>query len=138
MAEIWEFSVDVAAIGISGHRGDPANRRWYFLREGFFKKPSKGLFITNSFGSGLPPPVSLVVSSMFCRNLVAKLSVGLIEAFCPFVTQPTGEFAKAGGIVFPQCRQQQPSYLPGGTERSGWMPVWWKCGLDRLPICRVL
>jgi hypothetical protein len=119
MAEIWEFSMDVAAIGISSDRGDPANRRRCFLSEGFFKEPSKCLFITNSFGSWLPPPVSLVISSMSRRNPVAELSVGLIEAFCPFVTQPTGEVAKAGAIVFPQRRHQELSHLPRGTERSG-------------------
>ena len=103
MAEVREFSVNVAAIGISDDRGDTANKRWCFLSERFFKNPSKGLFIANSRGSRLPPPVCLVVSSMFRRNLVAKLPVNPVEAFCAFVTQSDGEFAKAGAIVFPQC-----------------------------------
>jgi len=100
MAEVREFSVNVAAIGISDDRGDTANKRWCFLSERFFKNPSKGLFITNSRGSRLPPPVRLVISSMFRRNLVAKLPVNPVEAFCAFVTQSDGEFAKAGAIVF--------------------------------------
>src|SRR5215472_9113839 len=72
MAEVREFSVNVAAIGTSDDGGDTANRRWCFLGERFFKEPSKGLFVTNSRGSRLPPPVCLVVPSMFRRSLVAK------------------------------------------------------------------
>ena len=124
IAEVREFSANVASVGISDDRGDTANRRWCFLSQRFFKELSKGLFITNSRGSRLPPPVCLVVSSMFRRNLVAELPVNLVEAFCAFVTQSEGEFAKAGAIVFTQCRHQKPPHLPTRTERFTRMWVW--------------
>jgi len=38
--------VNVAAIGISGPRGDAAHRCRCFLSQGLLKEPSKGLFAT--------------------------------------------------------------------------------------------
>src|SRR5215467_8347765 len=105
--------------------GDTANRRWCFLGERFFKEPSKGLFVTNSRGSRLPPPVCLVVPSMFPVVWWQSL-VNLVEVFCAFVTQSDGEFTKARAIIFPQCRRQKPPYLPRRTDRFARMWVWWK------------
>jgi len=112
LAEIREFPVNVAAIGISGARGDAADRGWGFLRQGLLKEPSKGLFVTNSSGARLSPPVCSVASSVFRSNLMAKLAVDLIEAFYPLIAQPAGEFSDARAIGFPQCRHQEPSYFP--------------------------